>query len=352
MNVFETHPQPTTLPRPTRTARRIGMLTKVLALMATLMAGLSLSSVSLGCSVDNPNPTAAFGSLSSMEAGTTTQSTQAMPSAGLHCPGSVLGLIMTGDQVNATLVSANSGRLKNSAGDTIAYTAYADAAGQASLTFGTPYNYYNSYLLGLLGLLGGQAADMPMHFRIQPGTATNISAGRYTDTLTIQWDWDYCTGIGLLGICLGSDTGTDTSVISLSLEISPDCTIKAPNLDFGSAPLIEGFEPVTQTISIRCTKGQSYNVGLNDGMHASGTQRRLEAGGNYLLYELYQGASSSLRWGSQSGFRRDSSQADTHPGVYDGQGAQGFTYRAEILPEQPTPPPATYTDTLVVDVAF
>lgn len=325
---------------------------KAMAVGLCLVGLLPFSTAAIACSVVAPTPTASFGTLSSLAVGTESQQIPALPSAGLRCPGSVLGLIVTGDRVNATLSSTNNGRLRNSAGDTIGYSIYADSANQASLALGTTYNYYNSYILGLLGLLGGRAADMPMYFRIRPGTATNVSAGTYTDTLTVRWNWSICTGIGIANICLGRTTGTGTSVISLSLTISPDCVINAPNLDFGSAPLISGFDPVTQTLSVRCTKGQSYSVGIGNGMHASGTQRRLEAGGNYLLYELYQGPSSQMRWGSQGSARRASGQADLQPGNYDGLTWQGFTYRAEILPNQSTPPPAIYTDTLVVDVAF
>lgn len=331
-----------------RPARRF----KMLLLWSGLLVGLIVSRMGMACSVNAPTPAASFGSLSSLGVGTMTQQTQALPSAGLRCPGSVLGLIVTGDRVNATLSSVNGGRLRNETGDTIGYSIFADAAVQAPLTLGTAYNYYNSYILGLLGLLSGQAADIPMYFRTQPGTAANVSAGTYTDTLTVQWNWSVCTGIGIANICLGRNSGNGTSVISLSLTVSPDCAINSPNLDFGSAPLIEGFDPVTQTISIRCTKGSNYTVGISDGLHASGSQRRLEAGGNYLSYEIYQGVSSQTRWGQSGSARRSSGQADIQPGNYDGLSWQGFTYRAEILPDQPTPPPATYTDTLVVDVAF
>lgn len=310
---------------------------------------LLASRAGMACSIVSSAPTAAFGSLSSLNVGTVIQQAQPMPNAGLRCPGSVLTLLSGNFYINATLASANSGRLRNAAGDTIGYQAYADNAGQVPLTLGTTFNYYNT---GLLALLNG-SVEPPMRFRTQPGTAGNVSAGTYTDTLTVSWSWRICPGIGALGLCVGTiQTGTGTSVITLSLTVSPDCAINSPNLDFGSAPLIEGFDPVTQTISIRCTKGSNYTVGISDGMHASGSQRRLEAGGNYLLYEIYQGVSSQTRWGQSGSARRSSGQADLQPGNYDGLSWQGFTYRAEILPNQSTPPPATYTDTLVVDVAF
>ncbi|MFG6667120.1 spore coat protein U domain-containing protein [Halomonas sp. HNIBRBA4712] len=321
----------------------------VLPLLATLAL---FSARAQACSVTTPNASAGFGSFSSLIVGTAARSTSAQPGAGVTCPGSLLGLIVTGDRVDATVTSVNGARLVNAAsGDGIAYELFADPGFQARITPGTAYNYYNAYILGLLGILGGQPATLPMYFRTSPGAA-NLAAGTYRDTLTISWNWSICTGIGLLGVCLGRLTGSGTSSIAVTLGVTPDCTINAPNLNFGSYPLVSGFSPVTQTITVTCTKGSSYSVGLGDGQHATGTTRRMAAGGAFLAYQIYKGATGSERWGATGGQRRSAAQADTNPGSYTGVTAQGFIYRAEILPDQPTPPPGTYTDNVVVDIAF
>ena len=305
-----------------------------------------------GCSLVAATPSASFGTASSFVVAGSVSQTSAQPSAGLECTGSVLGLIVSGDYVDATLSSSNGGGLVSGNGDWIGYNIFADAAGQEQLQFGVPYNYYNSYLLGLLGILGGTTASMPMYFSTRPDTASNISAGTYTDSLMIAWNWSVCTGIGVFDICLGRDEGSATSIVTLELEVTPDCAINAPNLEFGSAPLVAGFSSTTSTITIRCTKGENYSVGLNDGGNPLGSQRRMQNSGNYLSYELYKGASGSERWGDEGSERRDSSTAETNPGSADGVSDQGFVLRGVIDTNQSTPPVGIYTDAVLVDVEF
>lgn len=328
-----------------RCARQLGRWFQLAALMMT-------GDVWAACHLAESAPTASFGNVSSFAVAAGAQQTSAAPGAGVRCTGSLLGIIVLNDRVDATLNSANGGDLVSANGDRIGYDTFADAARQEQLQLGVTYNYYNSYVLGLLGLLGGTAADMPMYVRTRPETAGNVAAGIYTDTLTVNWSWSVCSGIGLLGICLGRDTGSGTSVISLTLEVVPDCAINAPDLDFGSAPLISGFSPVTRTINIRCTKGESYDVGLSDGSHAKGGQRRMQAVSGHLAYELYKGVSGAQRWGSQGAQRRAANEAEVNPGSADGQNDQGFVLRGVIDPNQPTPPAGTYTDMVVVDVEF
>lgn len=326
------------MPNTARLARRFALW-----LMLSLVAPAAWAcDVSSGASAD-------FGSASSFAVATTEQTTTA-PNAGISCRGALLGLLVTSDQrISATALSANNGTLINAAsGDSIPYRTFASAAEGEELFPGTTYNFFNPVLIDLLGLIGGQRVDIPLEFHTQP--SSNIAAGTYTDTLTINWSWRLCD-IGLLGICLPR-TGEDTSTLQLSLEVTPDCAIEAPDLHFGSAPLVAGFEPVTQTLHITCTKGSDYSVGLSDGQHASGATRRMAHNGSYLEYQLYKSSSGFERWGDIGSERRSSASADFNPGTPDGAAAQGFTYRGEILPEQTTPPPGTYTDAIVVDVTF
>lgn len=131
-----------------------------------------------------------------------------------------------------------------------------------------------------------------------------------------------------------------------------DCEMNTPPLDFGTAPLAGVFDPATQTIQIRCSRGASYDVGLSDGNHFDGGTRRMRRGASndYLEYELFQTATAPDRWGSNPGQRRSSTEADINPGVHDGSNWQGFNFRGVINPDQPTPPSGTYTDNIVVEV--
>ncbi|MGO3670036.1 MAG: Csu type fimbrial protein [Vreelandella alkaliphila] len=313
-----------------------------------LLALVTISPNAWACTI-SPSVNATFGNVSSFAIGSTPQTTSAQPNAGAVCRGAFLGLAIVSSQwIRATLSSVNQGQLVNAASsDAIPYRIFALASQNEEIFLNTTYNYFNSVLIDLLGLVGSQNVAIPMEFRTQP--TANISAGTYTDTLTVNWNWRICNA-GLF-ICLSFRTGSGTSSINLSLTVTPDCSIQSPDVDFGSAPLVAGFNPVTRTIDITCTKGSDYSVGLSDGQHAAGNIRRMENSGQYLDYQLYKGVTGNNRWGNGGSERRASSTADTNPGTPSGI-PQGFTYRAEILPGQNTPPPGTYTDMIVVDVIF
>lgn len=316
---------------------------------AMLLLLLCISPTAWSCTI-SPSVNATFASASSFAIASTPQTTSAQPNAGAVCQGSVLGLAVVSNQwIRATLSSANQGALVNAAsGDAISYRIFALAAANEEIFLNTTYNYFNPVLIDLLGLIGGQSVNIPMEFRTL--TTANVAAGTYTDTITITWNWRICS-VGVLA-CLSFRTGSGVSTVNLSMAVTPDCAIQSPDLDFGSAPLVAGFDPVTQTIDITCTKGSDFSVGLSDGQQPAASIRRMENNGNYLEYQLYKGPTGSERWGNTGSERRSSATADTNPGTPSGVTGQGFTYRGEILPGQTTPPSGTYTDVIVVDVIF
>ena len=64
-------------------------------------------------------------------------------------------------------------------------------------------------------------------------------------------------------------SGLGTVELTVNLTVANDCLITAPNIAFGSAPVVSAFVPVTsQTINLACTKGSAYTVGLDDGERA------------------------------------------------------------------------------------
>ncbi|WP_434986135.1 Csu type fimbrial protein [Vreelandella zhaodongensis] len=314
-----------------------------------LLFFLIITPAAWACTI-SPSTSANFGSVSSFAIASTPQNTSAQPHAGAVCQGSVLGLAVVSDQwIRATVTSANQGELVNAAsGDAIPFRIFALASEDEEIFLNTTYNYFNPVLIDLLGLIGGQSVDIPMEFRTQ--ATANVAAGTYTDTLTVNWDWRICN-LGAL-VCLSYRTGSGTNTITINLTVTPDCAIQAPDLDFGSAPLVAGFDPVTQTIDITCTKGSDYSVGLSDGQQPAASLRRMENDGHYLEYQLYKGPTGNERWGNAGSERRPSSGADINPGTPSGVTSQGFTYRGMILPGQNTPPAGTYTDMIVVDVIF
>jgi spore coat protein U-like protein len=302
------------------------------------------------CAVVSTTP-AAFGSVSSIAVRTTSQSSSTV-NAGLRCTGSLVSLLTTSDHFWATVTSSQSGLL-GPTGDVIGYTLYANNSTSYPLTRGTPFDFARNGIIDALGLLG---SVIPKSVPLYLGTTigSNVAAGVYSETLSIFWNWDYCAGIGVGNVCLGRDTSSGTATLTVNLTVANDCTITAPNISFGSAPVVSAFTPVTgQTINLACTKGSAYTVGLNDGQNAVsvGGRRRMVSGGSYLAYDIFKSAGTT-RWGSVGSARRASADAEINPGNGLGTGSQVFNYNARIYNDQTTPPAGTYLDSVVLDVGF
>ncbi|MGN8354891.1 Csu type fimbrial protein [Pseudomonas sp. SMN11] len=292
---------------------------------------------------------AGFGMVNSTLVRTTIQSASST-NAGLQCTGSLLSLLSSTDHFYATITSSTSG-LVGPTGDVIPYTLYADNSTSYPITRNVAFDFARNGILDLLGLLNGTTPKtVPLYMKTQIGS--NVAAGVYQETLTIAWSWNYCSGIGIGSICLGRDIGSGSQTLNVSLTVSNDCQITTPNISFGSAPVVAGFGTVSQSVSLSCTKGSAYTVGLNDGENVSGGRRRMKStAGNYLAYDIFKSA-GTVRWGSLTTARRSSSDADVNPGNGTGTGSQVFNYNAKVYTDQTTPPAASYVDNVILDVQF
>ncbi len=316
-------------------------------LLGLLQAGPAIAA----CSVVTTAP-ASFGSISSMTVRTAAQ-TSSTANAGLSCTSALISLLVSSDHFYATVTSAQSGMV-GPTGDVIGYTLYGNNSSSYPITRGTQFDFGGSGgIAQALGLIAGPGTKtVPLY--LSSITGSNVAAGLYTETLNIAWNWNYCSGIGIGGVCLGRDIGNAVATLTVSMIVTNDCQITAPNISFGSAPVISGFTAVTgQTINIACTKGSAYTVGLSDGQNplSAGGRRRMISGSNYLAYDIFKSAGTT-RWGSVGAARRASSTAEVNPGNGLGTGSQVFNYNAKIYSDQTTPPAGTYLDNIVLDVGF
>ena len=339
-----------TIPPLRRVARR-------LARPALALAGALLGPV-LFAAPASANCAAAAGSANLGTTGSFTAATTAQGATagtGFTCSGSGVLTLITTNTVTATIQSGTNSngtqpRLFNAAsGDHIPFTICRDSSCGTTYPIGSQATWSSTTLLGLLNLFSGPGGSLPLYVRTVPGA--QVAAGTYTSTITVAWTWNICS-VGAVGLCLVRDNSSGVSTIAVTMIVTNDCAINAPALDFGSAPLADSFDPVTQTITVRCSKDAAYTVGIDNGLNASGSTRRLSSGQGAIAYDLYFPAGSGARWGSVGAERRSSSQASTNAGTYTGSTSQTYTYRAQITAGQSTPPAGTYTDTLTVDVQF
>ncbi|MEN5059774.1 spore coat U domain-containing protein [Luteimonas sp. TWI1416] len=285
---------------------------------------------------------------------------QAAGSGGLTC--SALALIST-SYIKVRLETSTFQLVHDGGGRPVPFTVLAQSTGP-QLGQGQEFDFS---ALNLLNLFSGPGGSLPLYIRTTP--TAGLRAGTYTGVVNLRWFFSICT-LGIGPLCAYSQspgfqrpglltplawgTGISTSV-NVVLRLENDCAIAAPPLDFGSAPLAGAFGPVVQHITVRCSAGAAYTVGIDDGQHFSAGWRRMRddlAPTQFLRYALYKGAASGERWGSVGAERRSSAGAELNPGVHTGATAQGFTYRALIDPTQATPPPGVYRDTLRVDIGF
>lgn len=304
------------------------------------------------CSVGATVP-ASFGtSVSSMTVRTAAQ-TSSTTSGGLNCTSALISLLASTDHFYATITGSSQGGMVGPTGDVISYTVYANNTTGFPMTRGTAFDFGGpGGIAQTAGLISGPGTKtLPLYMSTTIGS--NVAAGTYSETLSIFWNWNYCSGIGIGGICLGRDINSGTTTLTVSMTVANDCTITAPNISFGSAPVISGFSSVSGQATIACTKGSAYTVGISDGQNpvSVGGQRRMISGSNFLNYDIFKSATTT-RWGSVTTARRASSTAEVNPGNGLGTGSQVFNYNAAIYTNQTTPPAGTYVDNVVLDVAF
>lgn len=136
-----------------------------------------------------------------------------------------------------------------------------------------------------------------------------------------------------------------TAPFTVSATVVRGCAISAGDLTFGNYPAIAVPPTVlgTSTISVTCELGDTYTIGLSDGVNAVGVQRRMARVAvpvAYLSYNLFQDAGLAVIW------------RDTGPTRVSGVGsgaAQLYTVYGQ-LPGAQTVPVGAYIDTVTVTV--
>ncbi|GAB5335894.1 Csu type fimbrial protein [Pseudomonas fluorescens] len=329
------------------------MRVKEWLLVWLLLSSLGVSMpVQAVCSVVATVP-ASFGTSVSSMTVRTTSLPSSTTNAGLSCTPAVLSVLTSSDHFYATITGSSQGGLVGPTGDVINYTIYANNTPSFPMTRGTAFDFGGSGgIAASLGLVFGPGTKVvPLYFATTLGS--NVAAGVYSETLSIFWNWNYCSGIGIGGVCLGREINSGTTTLNVNMTVVNDCQITTPPIAFGSAPVVSAFATVTGQASIACTKGSAYTVGLSDGQNpvSVGGRRQMVSGSNVLAYDIFQGAGST-RWGSVGAARRASASAEINPGNGLGTGSQVFNYNAKIYTDQATPPGGTYLDNVVLDVGF
>jgi spore coat protein U-like protein len=143
---------------------------------------------------------------------------------------------------------------------------------------------------------------------------------------------------------LNAATVSNTMPVKIIIQNACNVSTTAPTtLDFGTqGPLVANVDQ-TATITVTCTTGAGYNVGLDGGGGGNINTRRMINGVNTVGYQLYSNSARTTVWGTTV-------NTDTVPGTGNGT-SQTLTVYGRV-PPQTTPPAATYNDTVNVTVTY
>lgn len=193
------------------------------------------------------------------------------------------------------------------------------------------------------------AIVIPMTSALTSGIAITIPAnilaaqsnkppGFYAQTLTATGNY------GTSSCTDGMFSGVPFS-FQANATVLKSCVVSATNLDFGSVGDLNAVVDGQSQISVQCTAGTGYTLGLDGGLSGATdpTARKMTAGTDTVVYGLYQNAGRTSGWGAASG-------SNTLGGT--GTAATQTLPVYGRVPVQPTPLPATYSDTVVASVTY
>ncbi|MEQ9917876.1 spore coat U domain-containing protein [Pectobacterium aroidearum] len=269
--------------------------------------------------------------------------------SGFRCTGSLLSLNST-NTITATIQSDSnpSGTTmrmrRGTSTDYVPYNLCMDSGCGTLYNIGSTYTWSQTTFLGILGLFNSADGSIPIYIRTSIGN--NVSAGTYTDTVTIKWDYRLCSlGATVLGVtvCVYEE-GSTTSTLNITMNITNDCQItSAPNISFGTAAFPADFAAVSNSLGVRCTLLGAYTVKLVSTHPDDANWRRMTAtvGGTpyYLQYQLYR--TGNIAWTETSDY------SGTGTGI-----TQSIPYTARINASQASKPEGEYKDTVTINVTI
>ena len=174
---------------------------------------------------------------------------------------------------------------------------------------------------------------------LPPGTYLSLFSGNHT-----QIDYGYAPGFRC-GATLSPRVQNVPFLVRVTNNSS--CTVTATALNFGNQTDLNTIKTSTNAISVTCTGGTLYDIGMNNGSSggAGPTSRLMKNVGTAqaVTYGVYRNNAYTLPWGNTPGVDTVSATGTGLAQNYAGYG---------LIPVQGTPPALTYTDTVVVTVTY
>lgn len=152
----------------------------------------------------------------------------------------------------------------------------------------------------------------------------------------------------LAAVVSPAEAATSTGTLSVTATVNSVCLISNGTLAFG------GYDPTAATaldaattLTLTCTLGTPYNIGMaaGSGAGATVTLRQLTSGANTLGYRLFRDAARTLNWGNTVG-------TDTLSGTSSATVLANTINVYGRIPANEAAPTGSYTDSVTVTVTF
>ena len=148
--------------------------------------------------------------------------------------------------------------------------------------------------------------------------------------------------------CSPSPGGSTQSVpFIVRATNNSSCTVATTALSFGTQPDLATARTTTNTVSVTCTTGTQYEIGMSNGSSGgTGPTARLMknvATAQAVTYGIYRDAARTSPWGNTAGTNTQTGTGNGLVQPYTGYG---------LIPVQPTPPALLYSDSVVVTVTY
>lgn len=164
--------------------------------------------------------------------------------------------------------------------------------------------------------------------------------------------YDYTTAPGA-GSCATLTGIEGSAAFAVQANVIPRCTVGATPLNFGSAGILAVQRDAQSMLSVNCTTGAPYQIGLGPGNgQGAGVDplaRRMRLGGlsttSTIIYALFRNAARDQPWGNTLG---------TGGNAAGGTGTGG-TFNHPVygrVPGGQNPSVGSYSDTVVITITY
>ena len=191
---------------------------------------------------------------------------------------------------------------------------------------------------------GAASGSVTMYAQVLTGQTT-VKAGSYSQSIVGGANNELAAANGTATPCTSITSNTKGISFSTTATVSNLCNISTINLNFGSVANLSASVVGTSTITLQCTNGDAYSVGLNAGSGTGATvANRLMSYSSYTVtYSLYRNSSHTTVWGNTIGTNTVSST---------GTGGNQTLTVYGLVPVQAAPAAGTFVDTVVATVTY